>query len=164
MWNSDRRRARRVTSGRWVLSLKVACPSSSSLTYAPADFHQGTHMYQSYKVLSEPHPDVRPHDFMDDLESFFYVWCHVTFLYDGGRSIQPTFNHPVLHDWNSRRRHAANAKRLFLFNHRLPRGTPLHGLDADTRVVIIKLIDSLRAVFLPTINSYDDAVDNHYDG
>src|SRR5882762_8733844 len=116
MWNSDRRRARRVTSGRWVLSLKVACPSSSSLTYAPADFHQGTHMYQSYKVLSEPHPDVRPHDFMDDLESFFYVLCHVTFLYDGGRPMQPTSTHPELKTWNLPRDAAARSKRSFLLD------------------------------------------------
>src|SRR5882762_3486920 len=144
MWNSDRRRARRVTSGRWVLSLKVACPSSSSLTYAPADFHQGTHMYPSYKVLLEPHPDVRPHDFMDDLESFFYVWCHVTFLYNRGCPMQPAASHPVLKTWNSPRELAASSKGLFLLNHRLPRDTPLHGLDADTRVTVIKLIDSLR--------------------
>jgi len=104
-------------------------------------------MYQSYKVVSEPHPDVRPHDFMDDLESFFYVWCHVTFLYDGGRPMQRTSSHLMLHDWNSRRRNAANAKRSFLLDDDVPPDTPLIGLDTDTCDVVGKLIDSLRAVF-----------------
>jgi len=120
-------------------------------------------MYQSYKVLSEPHPDVRPHDYMDDLESFFYVWCHVTFLYNGGRPMQPAANHPELKRWNFPRDAAAVSKRSFLLSNRLPRDTPLSGLDADTRVVVIKLIDFLRAVFLPTMHSYDNAVEEHRD-
>jgi len=53
---------------------------------------------------------------MDDLESFFYVWCHVTFLYDGGRPMQRTSSHLMLHDWNSRRRNAANANARFLLD------------------------------------------------
>jgi len=121
-------------------------------------------MYQSYKVLSEPHPNVRPHDFMDDLESFLYVLCHVTLLYDGGRPMKPTSSHAELKAWNSARELAAHSKGFFLFNHRLPKDTPLNCLNADTRVLVLELINSLRAVIVPTIHSYNDAVDNHYDG
>src|SRR5882762_10905431 len=137
MRNLDRRRARREISGRWVSSLKVACPSSSWLTDTVAYFNQGTHMYQSYKLLSGPHANVRPHDFMDDLESFFYVLCHVTFLYDGGRPMKPTSSHPALHDWNSRRRDAANAKHSFLFSDQLPRDTLLNGLNTTWQSLLL---------------------------
>jgi hypothetical protein len=36
-------------------------------------------MYQSYKVLRSPSQYLRPHNAKDDLESFFYVLCHVLF-------------------------------------------------------------------------------------
>ena len=99
-------------------------------------------MYQSYKVLSEPHPDVRPHDFMDDLKSFFYVWCHVTFLYNGGRPMQPAANHLELKTWNSTRELAARSKCSFLYSDQLPRDAALNGLDINTRVLVFELINS----------------------
>ena len=118
-------------------------------------------MYQSYKMLSGPHKNVRPHDFMDDLESFFYVLCHVTFLYDGGRPMKPTSSHPELKKWNSTRELAAGQKGFFLLDNDVPPDTPLDGLDTDTCNVVSKLIDSLRAVFVPILESYGRAVKVH---
>ena len=63
-----------------------------------------------------PLPNVRPHDFMDDLESFFYVLCHVTFLYNGGNSMRSPANHPELNKWTASHRHAASMKNSFVMS------------------------------------------------
>jgi len=95
---------------------------------------------------------------MDDLESFFYVWCHVTFLYDGDRPMQPTSSHPELKAWNYTWDIAARSKRSFLLDDNVPMDTPLNYLDADTRVLVFKLMNSLRDVIVPTLRSHGRAV------
>jgi len=60
-------------------------------------------MYQSFKLLKGTQrgsDNLRPHDYLDDLESFFYVLCHVCFLYNGGKRMDPFSTHDILADWN----------------------------------------------------------------
>src|SRR5882762_3193746 len=71
----------------------------------PADaLPQGTRMYQSYKLLvgsKRDWPHLRPHDYLDDLESFFYVLCHVCFLHKNGEPMASFSTHETLAEWNS---------------------------------------------------------------
>ncbi|KAF6760828.1 kinase-like domain-containing protein, partial [Ephemerocybe angulata] len=47
--------------------------------------HQGTHLYQSICLLDSWNPVLArvPRDYLDDLESFFYVLCHILYGYEG---------------------------------------------------------------------------------
>ena len=63
-------------------------------------------MYQSFKLLKgaqQPSLGLRPHDYLDDFESFFYVLCHVCFLYNGGKHMNRFSTHNMLADWNDGR-------------------------------------------------------------
>jgi len=55
------------------------------------------YMYRSYKLLSRPSPNVRRHDFIDDLESFLYVLYHAAFLCNPGGTMNPISSHEMLH-------------------------------------------------------------------
>ena len=61
-------------------------------------------MYQSFKLLKgaqRPSSSLWPHDYMDDLESFFYVLSHVCLLYNGGKQMDHFATDHRLADWNS---------------------------------------------------------------
>jgi len=63
-------------------------------------------MYQSFKLLrgaQRASPSLWPQDYLDDLESFFYVLSHVCFLYNGGRHIKNFATDHRLADWNDGR-------------------------------------------------------------
>ena len=58
-----------------------------------------------------------PHDYLDDLESFFYVFCWITIGYDGPKNLLKGINRPtVLEEWDQDNpRAAANSKKAMMF-------------------------------------------------
>jgi len=106
-------------------------------------------MYQSYKVLSGPSPNVRPHDFMDDLESFFYVLCHVTFLYNPGRPMKSVSSHEILRPWMFSPEVAAGMKFMFAAVPGLPSNVTFENLGTKTVDVVYNMLTSLCAFFSP---------------
>jgi len=109
-------------------------------------------MYQSYKLLSGPSPNVRPHDFMDDLESFFYVLCHVTFLYNPGRLMKSVSSHEILCDWMAMPKAAANAKFVLLFQRTLSPLAKFESLSTEIQHVFRKLHGSLCTLLVPHVS------------
>jgi len=71
--------------------------------------------------------------------------------------MQRTSSHPELKRWNLPMDIAAASKRSFLLM-TCAEEYPLNELDTDTYNVVGKLIDALRAVFHPTLESYGHAV------
>lgn len=60
---------------------------------------QGTRRFQSVAVLESPGRSLAYlHDYLDDLESFFYVLCHLILLYDAPGIISPA-NEAALARW-----------------------------------------------------------------
>ena len=115
-------------------------------------------MYQSYKILGGPLLNVRPHDFMDDLESFFYVLCHVTFLYDGGNGMRSPSNHPELRKWTVSPESAADSKYAFMIFPGLSALYNLEGLDIGTTHIFGTLMSSLRECFRAIHQSIREAI------
>ena len=72
--------------------------------------------------------------------------------------MKPTSTHPELKTWNLPRDAAARSKCSFLLDDTVPSGTPLNGLDIDSRGLVFELINSLRAIFHPTLESHGCAV------
>ncbi|KAF6760805.1 hypothetical protein DFP72DRAFT_792403, partial [Ephemerocybe angulata] len=66
-----------------LIDLDLAVWAQRGVSNTKADVNKGTRMYQSISALcsSDPtndHPSP-PLDYLDDLESFFYVFCHLIF-------------------------------------------------------------------------------------
>jgi len=119
---------------------------------------QGTRMYQSYKLLigsTEDSPDLRPHDYLDDLESFFYVLCHVCFLYKNGEPIASFSTHETLAEWNS-----GNTKFKGYF---LSRNISTLSPDLENgkfSKAMYNLLDRLRCMFQSVAQAVDMATRN----
>ncbi|KAF8971790.1 hypothetical protein BDZ97DRAFT_1785143 [Flammula alnicola] len=81
-----------------------------------ADFRTGTRAFQSVNVLeSYRRRDAVSHDYLDDLESFFYVLCWVCFGYAGpNKKVEPLPE--VLESWEKEEpQTAAMGKQTFFF-------------------------------------------------
>ncbi|KAJ3538891.1 hypothetical protein NMY22_g4983 [Coprinellus aureogranulatus] len=65
-----------------LIDLDMACRTENHQATVLADPDIGTRMYQSISVIQtrdvKPQP---PQDYMDDLESFFYVLCHIIYSF-----------------------------------------------------------------------------------
>ncbi|KAF6741597.1 hypothetical protein DFP72DRAFT_256111 [Ephemerocybe angulata] len=67
-----------------IIDLDMAVKIDRPASEIPADPRTGTRQYQSFAVLEsstgvQPPP---PQDHLDDIESFFYVTCHIVVLFD----------------------------------------------------------------------------------
>src|SRR5882762_3820869 len=108
-------------------------------------------MYQSFKLLKgaeRASPSLRPHDYLDDLESFFYVLCHVCFLYNGGERMDPFLTHNILADWNDGR---SDSKLSFM----MTEGPMLNPYieDSNCAPAFNHLFTHLQNMFLPVLKS-----------
>ncbi|KAJ3549042.1 hypothetical protein NMY22_g1041 [Coprinellus aureogranulatus] len=129
-----------------LIDLDMAVWAEDQLPFIRADPHVGTRMYQSISVLRSQIVDpAPPQDYLDDLESFFYIFCQLVFSFERpGRLVRsiPDF----LRHWNlDDELLAANAKAGFL--HDPPRfslmssfwGTACKTLLKDFQTVIRRI-------------------------
>jgi hypothetical protein len=77
------------------------------------------------------------------LELLFYVWCHVTMLYDGGKRMRPVSEHKLLRRWTSVQ-DAADSKTSIISTEELPQGFKLDAFEDPTPEVIHTLFNELR--------------------
>ncbi|KAF5341153.1 hypothetical protein D9611_006045 [Ephemerocybe angulata] len=103
-----------------LIDLDLAVWAERGVSNTKADVNKGTRMYQSISALcsSDPtndHPSP-PLDYLDDLESFFYVFCHLIFgsgrpgvppLTRRQRSYMQNWDYPVA-------RNSADSKEVFV--------------------------------------------------
>ncbi|KAF6747110.1 hypothetical protein DFP72DRAFT_921168, partial [Ephemerocybe angulata] len=91
--------ANNTHSGRGVLiDLDLAVWAERGVSSTIPDKNKGTLMYQSICVLRSSEEDVHPSpplDYLDDLESFFYVFCHLIFAFVRPGEPAPV-EHPLL--------------------------------------------------------------------
>ncbi|KAJ2916709.1 hypothetical protein MD484_g3713, partial [Candolleomyces efflorescens] len=84
-----------------------------------ANHKKGTRPFQSLMVLKtsalKPHR-ISAHDYLDDLESFFWVFSYLLIVYKADGTVAPkTILHEYLDSWNVAPRGASSAKFTFLF-------------------------------------------------
>ncbi|KAF6760776.1 hypothetical protein DFP72DRAFT_1165905 [Ephemerocybe angulata] len=95
--------ANNTHSGRGVLiDLDLAVWAERGVSSTIPDKNKGTLMYQSICVLRSSEEDVHPSpplDYLDDLESFFYVFCHLIFAFVRPGEPAPV-EHPLLRGWD----------------------------------------------------------------
>jgi hypothetical protein len=89
---------------------------------------------------------VQPHNFMDDLESFFYVLCHVTFLYNQGHPMKSASRHEILSEWTLSPRISAKSKSVFSYEDGLPFGVIFMG-NEKAEGAFYTLLRSLCEIF-----------------
>ncbi|TFK49278.1 hypothetical protein OE88DRAFT_1736914 [Heliocybe sulcata] len=110
------------------------------------DFRTGTRAFQSYKVLH----NLGSHDFLDELESCFYVFSYLFFAFHGPRkhvSRLPDF----LRSWESGLVDVAkNSKRVFLQNASL--GMDMPGWPMSAQLLFDDLRSFLASVAIPRVD------------
>ncbi|KDQ16033.1 hypothetical protein BOTBODRAFT_54181 [Botryobasidium botryosum FD-172 SS1] len=120
------------------------------------DVRTGTHAYQSYKILSQADESLPlgPHDHMDDLESFFYVLCHISAMVKGPktREIPDLAGHPELRKWVLSSDETPDFK-LKVIHERI-----LYVRCTEYFARYKDLLDKLRYFFWPRIAIAQDAV------
>ncbi|KAF5340964.1 hypothetical protein D9611_006033 [Ephemerocybe angulata] len=96
--------ANNTHSGHGVLiDLDLAVWAESGVSSTIPDKNKGTLMYQSICVRRSPEEDGHPSpplDYLDDLESFFYVFCHLIFMFVRPGEPAPV-EHPLLRGWDN---------------------------------------------------------------
>jgi hypothetical protein len=114
-------------------------------------------MYRSFKVLTgaiNDSPNLRPYDYMDDLESFFYVLCHVLFLYKGGSPMDPFSTNRTLVDLNS-----GHPMLKFAFITRREVDLSAYLIhDERKATVLYDLMDNLRQFFRDVVDEVEIAI------
>ncbi|RXW17057.1 hypothetical protein EST38_g8800 [Candolleomyces aberdarensis] len=84
-----------------------------------ADHKIGTRLFQSFTVLNtsflKPH-DVSAHDYLDDLEAFFWVFSYLLIAYKADDTRAPeSFLHNYLKSWDGEPAQASPEKFVFLY-------------------------------------------------
>ncbi|KAF6760898.1 hypothetical protein DFP72DRAFT_1003488 [Ephemerocybe angulata] len=98
------------------MAMVVNGPTAGMLT----EYRVGTHLYQSVSVLENSDDDTViapvPRDYLDDLESFFYVLCHLLYGYKGVDLPDPDAfkGLTILAQWEQERLKATHAKAHYL--------------------------------------------------
>ncbi|KAF5340959.1 hypothetical protein D9611_006034 [Ephemerocybe angulata] len=100
-----------------LIDFDMAVWVSQGISTNVVDARKGTRMYQSIAALRSTDSNNQPpplHTYLDDLESFFYVACHIMFGFsEPGESVPRT--PPFLVDWDTpRERDAAAHKECFV--------------------------------------------------
>ncbi|KAF6760858.1 hypothetical protein DFP72DRAFT_881589 [Ephemerocybe angulata] len=136
-------------------------PTAGMLT----EYRVGTHLYQSVSVLENSDDDTViapvPRDYLDDLESFFYVLCHLIYGYKGVDHPDPDAFRglTVLAQWEQDRLKAAHAKAYYLGAQELN----ARRIPSFWSVACVELCDSFRKFISPigttksSIRSREDA-------
>ncbi|EAU81151.1 other/FunK1 protein kinase [Coprinopsis cinerea okayama7 len=122
------------------LDLAVMPPS---VERAPVNCRTGTRESQSINVLDRSRMGVPtlPHSYLDDLESFFWVFCIIVTGYDcNGKRVEPPPE--CIQGWRNADKHAANAKMAFLF------APPLAPVDLTWGKQVQRLFWDLRRFFM----------------
>ncbi|KAF5341251.1 hypothetical protein D9611_005965 [Ephemerocybe angulata] len=123
-------------------------PTATIITELPA----GTHLYQSISALDTSRASLVTvaHDYLDDLESFFYVLCHLLYGYEGvGSPAQDAFTGTgLLAHWENLPNDDASTTKLSYITHYGPNlvKPPLFWSSA-----CIKLCDDFRRYLFPLI-------------
>ncbi|CAA7262391.1 unnamed protein product [Cyclocybe aegerita] len=128
-----------------VIDLDMAVFWERELTMALVDFRTGTRAFQSLFVLNSEKDRgkkrILAHDYLDDLESFFYVFCWVCMRYDVDANL---LKDPPLKEWESE-----NIKLGYLSKKEFLTSEPIehdHNEVIDTFGPIFQtLFDALRA-------------------
>ncbi|KAJ3518590.1 hypothetical protein NMY22_g13599 [Coprinellus aureogranulatus] len=83
-----------------LIDLDMAAYTENGASYLPADPQIGTRIYQSVSVISAlsttPPP---PQDYSDDLESLFYVYCHIIYDFEQP-GVRKKEGSELLADWD----------------------------------------------------------------
>ncbi|KAJ2925054.1 hypothetical protein H1R20_g12037, partial [Candolleomyces eurysporus] len=102
-----------------LIDLDVATKCGVFAPQDRADHKIGTRLFQSLMVLKtsslKPH-DVSAHDYLDDLEAFFWVFSYLLIVYkaDGTRAPE-SFLHKYLESWDDEPAQASPEKFTFLY-------------------------------------------------
>ncbi|EDR03779.1 uncharacterized protein LACBIDRAFT_306822 [Laccaria bicolor S238N-H82] len=98
-----------------IIDLDMAILLNREGSLAGVDFRTGTRAFQSMMVLrsqtNKPGVIFPAHDYLDDLESFFYVFCYICFAYEAPgkkKSPQPT----LLTEWEDFNSNTARHSKL----------------------------------------------------
>ncbi|KAJ3487660.1 hypothetical protein NLJ89_g11691 [Agrocybe chaxingu] len=130
-----------------AIDLDMAVFWERELTMALVDFRTGTRAFQSLFVLNSEKDRgkkrILAHDYLDDLESFFYVFCWVCMRYDADANL---LKDPPLREWESE-----NIMLGYLSKKEFLTSDPIehdHNEVIDTFGPIFQeLFDALRAFF-----------------
>ncbi|KAF6760823.1 hypothetical protein DFP72DRAFT_881533 [Ephemerocybe angulata] len=102
-----------------LIDLDMARHSNGPTAEKLEDTHPGTLLYQSICLLDSRKPAFAriPRDYLDDLESFFYVLCHLLYGYEGVNTPAPDAFRPgsLLARWEDMdTENASNRKYVYL--------------------------------------------------
>ncbi|KAF6760782.1 hypothetical protein DFP72DRAFT_881464 [Ephemerocybe angulata] len=87
-----------------LIDFDLAVWAERGVSSTKPDGNKGTRMYQSISALRDSDPESEhpppPLDYLDDLESFFYVFCHLIFKFSQpGKLLEKT--RVFMRDWES---------------------------------------------------------------
>ena len=121
-----------------------------SLIYSMASpCTQGTRAFQSISVLSSVNKaagQALSHDHLDDLESFFYVFCWITLGYDGpNKPIIDDRRPNILRKWDQNDADAAAAHKTTMLVYLCEKVTPYFG------PIFQKLLVNMHAFYWPHV-------------
>ncbi|KAJ2915273.1 hypothetical protein MD484_g5152, partial [Candolleomyces efflorescens] len=101
-----------------LIDLDIACRCDAPFAEIRANFKTGTRMFQSLMVLRTfdfSEDEISAHDYLDDLESFFWVFSYILLMYkaDGTLAAEGPLQQAVRR-WNCEPTFAYDVKRAFL--------------------------------------------------
>ncbi|RXW12794.1 hypothetical protein EST38_g13062 [Candolleomyces aberdarensis] len=101
-----------------LIDLDIACRCDAPFLELRANFTTGTRMFQSLMVLQTcelPEDDISAHDYLDDLESFFWVFSYILLMYkaNGELAVEGLLQEGVRR-WNRAATFAHDTKSAFL--------------------------------------------------
>ncbi|KAF5340990.1 hypothetical protein D9611_006070 [Ephemerocybe angulata] len=137
-----------------IIDLGMAAEVNGPSTYVPVEHPGGTYLYTSVCVLDALNPcyPALPRDYLDDLESFFYVFCHLLYGFEGpGRQAADAYKpDSVLARWEIPVLRNASLNKLHYLTMLGPecRRPPLYWSTACT-----ELCDKLRKYLLPLVTT-----------
>ncbi|KAF5341148.1 hypothetical protein D9611_006040 [Ephemerocybe angulata] len=136
-----------------LIDLDMAIVVQDPLYMMRPESPAGTHLYQSVSVL-----DIRkilsavPHDHLDDLESFYYVLCHLLYGYEGvGAPVANAFTgRSTLALWENLKGEDASHRKL---NYLMDEGPDVQPPPLYWSSACVDLCNSLHQYILPLVKA-----------